>query len=775
MKQIWIERIVRHPWWVLLIGFIFIAVATMGGSNLYFRGDYKVFFEPENPQRVAFEELQAIFNKNETANIIVAPQSGDVFTTETMTLLKELTDAAWQTPMSTRVDSIANYQHTWAEEDDLIVEDLVLEVEYIDEQTLARAREVSLTEPNLVRRLVGEKGDVAVVAITVNMPDDDKTAAVTEITAFSKQLSAEFKQKYPNHDFYHTGMVLMNHSFASEAQKDSQTLVPLMFVAIVVVLWVLLRSFAGTFATVVIIITAITSTMGLAGWMGFFLSTATVNVPTLVMTLAVADCVHVISSMLYALRQGKSKHDAIIYSLQLNIMPIFITTATTAIGFLTMNFANVPVFADLGNLTAIGVVLAFVFSVTMLPAMLMILPMRVGKYSESNSDRMERFGDWVIRNHKRILPFTLVFVIAAVSASFLNQINDVATKYFDKTTEFRQSTDFQQAHISGMSTIDFGVFTETESGLNNPAVINTVGDFSEWLRQQPEVDHVSTIADTYKRLNKNMHADEQSYYRLPQEQELAAQYLLLYEMSLPYGLDLNNQLNIDKSATRVVVTLQNLGSKEFTEFESRAMTWFEQNTTGARLTAGSPTLMFAHIGENNMNSLLRGTVLALLLISGLLVFALRSWRMGAISLIPNLLPAGIGFGIWGVYSGEINMGLSVVLSMALGIIVDDTVHFLSKYRHARAQGDNAEQAVRYAFSSVGRALWITTLVLTIGFMVLTLSSFALNADMGLLTAIIIVTALAVDFLFLPAFLMVFDKKDSTEEKRHDSDQHVQTA
>ena len=473
--------------------------------------------------------------------------------------------------------------------------------------------------------------------------------------------------------------------------------------------------------------------------------------------------------------QGKSKHDAIVYSLQLNMMPIFITSVTTAIGFLTMNFADVPVFADLGNLTAIGVMLAFVFSVTMLPAMLMLLPMRVGRLSESKSDRMERFGDWVIVNHKRILPFTLVFVVAAVSASFLNEINDVATRYFDETTEFRQSTDFQQEHISGMSTVDFGLFTGKESGLNDPQVIRVIEDFSNWLRQQPEVDHVSTISDTYKRLNKNMHADDESYYRLPEEQELAAQYLLLYEMSLPYGLDLNNQLNIDKSATRIMATLKNLGSKEFTNFEARALQWFEDNAPAVKATTGSPALMFAHIGENNMNSLLRGTVLALILISGLLVFALRSWRMGAISLIPNLLPAGIGYGIWGIYSGEINMGLSVVLSMALGIIVDDTVHFLSKYRHARVQGDNAEQAVRYAFSSVGRALWITTLVLTIGFSVLTLSSFALNADMGLLTAIIIVTALAVDFLFLPAFLMVFDKKDSTQEKRHDSDQNLQTA
>jgi uncharacterized protein len=422
----------------------------------------------------------------------------------------------------------------------------------------------------------------------------------------------------------------------------------------------------------------------------------------------------------------------------------------------------------LGNLTAIGVALAFVFSVTLLPAMLMLAPLRIPQLDNEESDRMERFGEWVIKHHKRILPFTVLLAIGSIGGSMMNNINDVATEYFDESTAFRRSTDFQEKNISGMSSIDFALFTDQESGVNDPQLLNALQDFVIWLREQPEVDHVISISDTFKRLNKNMHSDDESYYVLPNERDLAAQYLLMYEMSLPYGLDLNNQLNIDKSATRVMATMQNLGSKEFTEFEQRAQTWLKGHSPQYKLTAGSPSLMFAHIGETNMYSMIRGTILAMVLISLLLVFALRSWRMGLISLIPNLLPALMGFGIWGIYSGQINLGLSIVLSMALGIIVDDTVHFLSKYRHSRVQGNTSEQAVRYAFTSVGRALWITTLVLTMGFSVLAMSSFALNADMGLLTAIIIVVALAVDFFFLPAFLIVFDNQKSSEGSKHAS-------
>jgi predicted RND superfamily exporter protein len=480
----------------------------------------------------------------------------------------------------------------------------------------------------------------------------------------------------------------------------------------------------------------------------------------MVMTLAVADCIHVISSMLFAMREGKNKSDALRYSININLMPIVITSVTTAIGFLTLNFSAVPILNDLGNLTALGVMLACWLSLTFLPSLLTVMPIKQQPTQIQTQGIFVQFADWVIINHRRILPYGLVFFVAAIVLSFTNQLNDIAIEYFDTSSEFRQAADFQTDNLSGMSSVDFAIFSGEVSAINTPQNMQIIASFSDWLRSQPEVDHVSTLSDTIKRLSMNMHGDDPSMYKLPGDRALSAQYLLLFEMSLPYGLDLNNQLDIDKSATRITATLKNLGSKEFTEFEQRAYTWFKQLSPELRITAGSPPMMFAHIGEKNMESMIEGTLVALILISGLLMFALRSWRMGLISLIPNLLPAGIGFGIWALISGQINMGLAVVLSMTLGIIVDDTVHFLSKYNYARQRGDDAEDSVRYAFNSVGRALLITTVVLALGFATLTLSTFALNEDMGALTSIIIVVALVVDLVFLPAALLFFDGKKS---------------
>ena len=781
MRQAWLNAIIRHPWITIMLMLVLGISAAIGGKNLYFRGDYKVFFEKEFPQLVAFEEMQRLFNKNDNVSIIVVPKQGTVFEPQMMAQIKELTDEAWQTPFSSRVDSITNYQHTWAEEDDLIVEDLILELDMIDADTLERAQQVSTTEPNLVNRLVSEDGRVAVVNITVQLPDqDNNTLEVIEVTEFAKQLSQQFSEKYQSADFYHTGVILMNYSFATEGQKDMATLIPLMFLAIIVMLAILLRSVLGMLATLVVIILTIVATMGAGGWLGYFLSTGTINVPIVVMTLAVADCVHLVASMQFAMRQGKNREEAVAFAMDLNLMPIFITSATTAIGFLTLMLSESPVLADFGELCAIGVMIAFALSVTILPALLRVLPMKVAVSPEHHGG-MEKFGDWVVKHHKVLLPVTAVIMLGFTALVPQNQLNDEATKYFDTSTSFRQSVDKQEELISGMSSINWALYSNESNGISNPEFLQVVEDFSNWLRSQPEVDHVSTISDTIKRLNKSMNGDNPEFYQLPGERELTAQYLLMYEMSLPYGLDLNNQLNIDKSSTQVVSTLKNLGSKEYVALEERALQWFAQRAPDYRLAGSSPTLMFSHIGETNMESMIISMVAAMFLISALLVFALRSLRLGIISLLPNILPASVGFGVWALISGEINLGLSIVVSMTLGIIVDDTVHFLSKYQRARLDGRDTEAAIRYAFSSVGRALVITTLVLCVGFSLLALSAFRMNADMGTATALIIFIALLVDFLFLPAFLLVADKRDMSgdsgnqQPKSYASDDHDSAA
>ncbi|MGY8862278.1 MAG: efflux RND transporter permease subunit [Pseudomonadales bacterium] len=748
----------NRPWLVLLISILLVLSTAYGTKNLIFKGDYKVFFSEDNPQLTAFESVQEIYSKSDNVAFILEPTNGDIFTKENLAAVYWLTTESWQVPYSTRVDSISNFQYTVAEEDDLIVEDLVLDPDTLTAADMPKLKEIATNDPLLLNKIVSKSGHVTIVNVTNQLPGVDPITEVPEVAAKIREIKAQFEEKFPNINVQLSGMVMMNNTFTETSMSDSSTLVPAMFGVVLLIMVLLLRSFSGTFATLVVIIFSIAGTMGAVGWFGFYLTGPSVSAPTMIMTLAVADCIHILTSYYYEMRQGTAKKEALQESLRVNFKPILLTSITTAIGFMSMNFSDSPPFRDLGNMVAIGVMLAFAFSITVFPALLMLLPVKASKISpERNYGIMEKFAEFVVEKRKVLLPTTAVIIVALASFLPQNKLDDNFVEYFDTTVPFRIATDFMEENLSGFSSIEISIDSRVSGGINDPKFLNTVSDFSEWLRAKEVTDHVSTLSDVLKRLNKNMHADDQAFYKLPEDRELSAQYLLLYEMSLPYGLDLNNQLNVDKSSTRVIGTFKNLTSVEQIDLEENMYQWFAKNAPDYQVSISSPTLMFAHIGQRNITSMLFGTTVALILISLLLGLALGSVRYGVISLLPNLIPASVGFGLWYFMDGQIGLALSVVAGMTLGIVVDDTVHFLTKYKHARDKySKSSEEAVKYAFSSVGRALWITTLVLVAGFMVLAQSTFSLNADMGLLTAVTIAVALIVDFLFLPPLLMLLD-------------------
>ena len=751
--------VIRWRYFIILATFILVALSTLG-FPLRFDTDYRVFFGEDNPQLIAFEDLQDTYTKNDNVMFVLAPKDGQVFTNKTLEAVEWLTEESWQIPYSIRVDSISNFQYTYAEEDDLIVEDLIMDAKRLSNADMARSKAIALAEPQLINKLISPTADVTAVNITVQLPGLHPEAEVPEIAVFVRDIADQIRNTYPELDVYLTGMVMMNNTFPEAAQSDMKTLVPVMYLVILIMLWVLLRGFSGTFATFLIISFSIISAMGLAGLFGIALTGPSASAPTMILTLAVADSIHFLVTFLHEMRvNGREKNEAIVESLRVNFQPIFLTSLTTAIGFLSMNFGDVPPFHDLGNIVAMGVSIAFILSVTLLPAIMAIAPVNIKPETAKKIHAMDRLGDFVVAR-RNILMWGMGGVIVLL-IMFLprNELNDVFVEYFDESFDFRRATDFVTENLTGIYDIHYSLNAGEVEGISKPDFLRKVDNFAEWYRQQPEVMHVSTITDTFKRLNKNMHGDDPAYYRLPENRELAAQYLLLYEMSLPYGLDLNNQVNVDKSATRVAVTLQILSTKEVLKLEERAQQWLEKNDLA--IPGASTTIMFANIGARNIRGMLFGAALALIVISLILIIALRSVKFGLISLIPNLAPTAMAFGLWGILVGQVGMGLSIVAGLTIGIVVDDTIHYLSKYLRARREnGLSPEEAVRYAFRSVGLALWVTSIVLIAGFLVLSQSHFALNANMGIMTAVTIVFALMADFLFLPPILMKLEEKNT---------------
>ena len=750
---------VAHPVWVLL-GCIVVTLGLAGGlSKFQNNNDPRIFFTENNPDFKRFVSLEDSFTANEVVLFVIHPRNDDLFTAENLSAIESLTEDAWLLPHATRVDSLANFQHTEVEGDELYVAPLVEYAESLSDEELARIRDIALNEPSLQGRLVSSKGHVAGIAATVTM-GEGKTEA-PEITAAAREMVQQYNQRYPDIEFMVTGTVIFNQASAQATEQSMSSTLPLAFVIMLICLWLILRSTMFVVVTVFVISFSIASAMGVAMWLGIEFSPIVGMAPAMILTLAVADSVHILASYRHERLEGKAKGDSIVESLRINFQPVWLTSLTTAIGFAILNFSESQPFRALGNVVLIGVLLAFFFSVVLLPALVMLLPHKIepGKQRDF-SPLMGDLAAHITRRYRAWLMGMSVVVVVLIGCIGMNQINDVFNEYFDETFEVRRVNDFAMAELTGMHRIDYAIPAVDSGGTMEPEFLTNLDKLVTWLEQQEHVVYATSYTNVIKRLNRDMHGGDPAFYRIPDSRELISQYTLLYELSLPQGLGLEDQLDIDKSQARLVVMLENIGSRPVLEFNQRVEDWMSENWPDYMQTKGTGMdVLFGHVTMRNIQSMLSGALIALISVSVLLIIALRSFRYGMLSLIPNLLPAGMAFGLWGLINGEIGLAVSVVACMTLGIVVDDTVHFLSKYVRAKRElGLNTEKAVEYAFRTVGVALVATSVVLVANFAVIGTSHFYPNASMGLLSAITIAMALIVDFFFFVPLLVALDRR-----------------
>jgi len=639
-----------------------------------------------------------------------------------------------------------------------MVADLISDSASLSPQKILDIKAVALAQPMLVNSLIDKKGSVTAININIIKPDDG-SYEIEEVTTAALKLDQLMKDKYPFLDVYLTGGVMIDAAFGEAPERDMRSLIPLMFALLLFLIVISLRSILATTATLLVIIFSTITGLGLAGWMGILLTPASANAPVIILTLAVADSIHILVTIFHQMRLGTARHKAIQESIRVNLQPVLITSVSTAIGFLAMNFSDAPPFRDLGNIVAMGVLSAFVYSVFFMPALMAVLPIRVKQDKTKKNKFFSLLSDFVICRRTAIFWSMIALILLTSSGISKIHLNDEFIKYFDHSYPFRIASDFSAKHLAGLEIIDWNLDSGEEGGINDPEYLKTVENFANWFRQQPEVRHVYTITDIMKRLNQNMHGDDPDWYRLPEQRDLAAQYLLLYEMNLPFGLDLNNRINIDKSSTRMTVSMPNIGTAGVLDLERRGREWLKTHSNTMTTYGSGLSIIFSHISERNIHSMLKGSIIALILISFIMIAALRDFKLGLISLIPNLMPAFMAFGVWGIFVGQVGLAVSVMIAMTLGIVVDDTVHFLSKYQRARKEhAMSPEDSVRYAFNTVGSAIWITTLALVGGFGVLSFSGFQINSHMGLMTTITIIFALILDFFFLPTLLIKLDNK-----------------
>ena len=749
--------VVTARWYILILIAGLVVMAGYGIKDLQFKSDYRMFFSDDNPQLTALENLQKTYTRDDNVLLVLTPAKGDVFSPEILTIAQQLTKDLWQTPYSTRVDSLVNFQYSHANGDEVTVEDLVGDITQLTPEDLTRIKLYALQEPLLVNRLVSPNAKVMGFNVVILRPGINQDSETVEVTRYVRKLADSLRAEHPDLDVRITGSILMDTAFAESSELDMRTLTPAMLIIIAVALWFFLRSFWGMVTVLLMMTLAVIATVGMTGWLGIAFSPSSIPAPTILLTLVVANSVHLLTSFYKSVNDGVNPHEAIGNSIAKNFKAIVFCNFTTVIGFLTMNSSESPPFRDLGNITAMGVVITFFLSIVLQPALMAIFPAD-GRPRWGSNEGWKKFAHFVINYRHYCLIGMTIAVIALPTGIRLNTLDDEYVKYFDPSVEFRRDTDYTSDHLTGIYRIDYSLEKNNGDRISDPDFLQRVDAFVHWYRQQPEVTHVFAVTDIFKRLNQNMHSDDPAWYRLPETAEMSAQFLLLYEMSLPYGLDLNDRINVNKSATRVSVTLHSISSQQVLDLEARAQAWLKVNAPNfARHEGTGITLLFAHIGQRNIASMINGLLLAAVIIALTLIAVLRSATLGLLSLIPNVIPSIMVFGVWGMLVGQIGMASSVVVAMTLGILVDDTVHFLTQYQYARNQkGLLPEAAVEYAFSQIGNALWVTSFILILGFAIFAISSFKINQEMGMLTTLIFAVGLLADFVLLPPILLFIE-------------------
>ncbi len=508
------SAVVRWRWLVIFLVLAASMAAIAGATRLAFTSDYRVFFGASNPQLQAFEALQNIYTRSDNILFVLKPAKGKVFTRERLAAIAELTEAAWQIPNSTRVDSITNFQNTIAEGDDLTVTDLVEKPLELSDTDLAYIEKTALNEPALAKRLISADGTTTAIAITLLLPPGDDKALMDTVLAAEK-LAGEFNARYPEFRIAVTGLAPLSAAFQRASMGDMQFLIPIMFLVIVISIFAFLRSVPGTAVTILITALSAMAAMGLAGWVGIRLTPPSASAPIIILTIAIADCVHILVTMFHEMRHGRGKHEAIIESLRINTQPVFLTSLTTIIGFLSMNFSDAPPFHDLGNIAAAGVFIAWVLAMALLPAAMAVLPVRTPRGSSGRIHAMDRLAEFVITRQKALLIGIGAVSVAMISAISLIQLDDRFVEYFDETIPFRVDTDFARKNLAGIYQVEFSIGAEGSGGISDPAYLDKIEEFANWLRTQPGVTHVNVLSDVMKRINKSMHGDDKSFYRLP--------------------------------------------------------------------------------------------------------------------------------------------------------------------------------------------------------------------------------------------------------------------
>ncbi len=782
----------KHPLITLLIVLGSAASLFSNLADLQLDASVEAFLHEDDPALLDYNDFRNQFGRDELSLIAIGPTQ--VFSLDFLKTLRSMHEELEETvPYLDEVNSLFNARNTQGVGDELLVDDL-LEQFPSDESELPALKALVLSNPVYQNLLISEDGLFTTVIVrqqaysslsadgelqdtlgddfesfeleetpaerseTPFLTEPEKKEAVRAITAIVKKYNS------PEFPLSLAGFPVVADDIRAAMRADMSKFMGLAVLTIALFLFVMFRRISGVVAPLLIVILSLLSTVSCMAMAHVPIMMPTQILPSFLLAVGVGDSVHILAIFYHRLDKGDDKESAIIYAMQHSGLAVLMTSLTTAAGLASFSTAEVAPIAHLGIFASFGVLLAFVYTVTILPSLISLLPISSkapkvsdGKHGEASYlDRLlDQVADISTSYPKIIIGVSLMIIVGSLSLATTIRFSHDPLSWLASDSPVRKSTYLIDEQLQGSGTMEVIIDTGQENGLVNPTLLHVLDEANQLAEEIDDgsvfVGKILSITDILKEIHQALHANDPSFHLIADDRELLAQELLLFENS--GSDDLEDFVDSQFQKARVTIKVPWLDAVEYTRFTEHI-----QNLYRDRLgelaqvhTTGMLPLLTRTV-DAAMRSAVRSYIIAGIVISLMMILLVGNWRLGLLCMLPNLTPIFLMAGVMGIFDMPLDMFTMLIGSIAIGLAVDDTIHFMRNYtRYFAETGDNRE-AVRHTLQTTGRAMFITTVVLALGFFIYMFSSMHNLFNFGLLTGLAIVTALLADYFLAPALV-----------------------
>ena len=729
---------------------------SLGALKTTINSSDNAILSEDDPYRLEVAQVNKDFPPSTSVLFAFMSPEGDVFNRDMLQAMQDLTDRYTDVESAVSVASLINRRLDAVDADIHERDYLLPELDELTAQDLVKIREIALADKDLTQSMLSPEGDMALAVIKFHATSEEQ-ATQLRIAKTVIDLRDSLREQYPEQNIYVLGRILFEYDSYNAQIKDAKYLFPIVMLTILGLMYFCLRSLPFALAIAVVSVMSVGLTVGTVGWAQVPFNQISNMGPLVVFMIAMADSIHLVSVYLQGLHKSLSKFEALRESLRVNIQPVTLATVTTAMGFLSLNYCASPGIYGFGNVVAMGVVWAFLVTFTLLPALILLLPVKKVPKPLGVKGFINFVAKLVANNGKQLFWGSLLLIVVTFAMLPLNKVDFDRFSFIDKDSDFHTVISALAEKIGNDQSLVYSINSGKYYGITEPEFLRKIEEFSIWLEEQPQTSFVTSYTGFLKNRNMAENDNDPAWEVLPEDNLQIIDYLVGYQLVQEIEPQLEPIFNSEYSAIRMVVGTSNLSNVQLLDFSEEIEDWITLNMDPAYdVMHGDNSILYARLNKMISLQLMEGFTLSFLLITATLLVGLKSVRYGLLSMMPNLFPATIVFGVWGLLVGELSPYILMLFSISIGLVVDDSVHVLSKYIVARREGESPEAAVQYSLDKAGSAITITTLSLAVGTFILVLSNTFYYQNVALLLTPIIIVALLLDLLFLPPLLVRFD-------------------